>query len=260
MKPITEILVIHSPNEMLEYRKTLSNNTIGFVPTMGALHQGHAQLIKKSNLENDITIVSIFINPTQFNDKNDFLKYPKTWDQDLTMAKECGAQLIFAPNYSEMYPDDYKYKIIETDFSKQLCGAHREGHFDGVLSVVMKLFNLVHPQKAYFGEKDFQQMTLLQGMVKAFFMPLQIVPVPTLRESDGLAMSSRNVRLSLEQRKIAPLLYKILQTANTPEEATLQLTKAGFKVDYVEDWNNRRIAAAFLGDVRLIDNINLSVI
>ena len=176
--------VLNSPQEMKSWRRA-KNGTVGFVPTMGALHSGHEELLKRARIENDFVILSIFVNPTQFNDPNDFAKYPKTWEQDCAMAQRNGVDAIFLPRYAEMYPDNYRYKVSENDYSRILDGAHRPGHFDGVLSVVMKLFNLTVPHRAYFGEKDFQQMTLIKGMVESFFMNLEIVPVPTVREHDG---------------------------------------------------------------------------
>jgi pantoate--beta-alanine ligase len=249
--------VIRSPQELKQWRRDQAGMTVGFVPTMGALHAGHESLLKRCREETELCVLSIFVNPTQFNDPKDFEKYPATWDQDLAIAEKNGVDVVFYPRPEEMYPDGYHYKVIEDDFAKVLCGAARPGHFDGVLSVVMKLFNIVAPTKAYFGEKDFQQLTLIQGMVRAFFMDLIIVPVATMRESDGLAMSSRNVRLTPEQRTQAPAIYKTLKGAKSAAEAATQLTEQGFKVDYVMDLKGRRFAAAFLGDVRLIDNVQI---
>ncbi len=251
---MTEIL--RTPGDFIKFRKGLSGR-VGFVPTMGALHAGHEELLKKAQAECDHVVLSIFVNPTQFNNPQDLEKYPATWNSDFAMAQKNKVAGIFFPKYAEMYPDDYHYKVIENDFSKLLCGADRPGHFDGVLSVVMKLFQIITPQVAYFGEKDFQQLTLIQGMVKAFFLPIEICPVPTKRESDGLAMSSRNVRLSAEQRKVAPELYKALTQSTSAEKAFQCLTEKGFKVDYVTDRNNRRFVAAYLGEVRLIDNVQI---
>lgn len=264
------ILVLKSVSEFIQWRQSLNNkksvnenselkNRIGFVPTMGALHFGHETLLKQARAENDWVVLSIFVNPTQFNDKKDLEKYPKTWDQDLAVAQRAQVDAIFFPTFEDMYPDNYKYKISETDFSNQLCGAHRPGHFDGVLSVVMKLFQIVQPTKAYFGEKDYQQLQLIRGMVKAFFLPLEIVPVPTVRETDGLAMSSRNVRLTSSQRQLAPWIYKIISNEKDISIARQKLQDLGFKVDYLQDFvfegnEKRRFVAAFLGDVRLIDN------
>lgn len=264
------ILVLKSVSEFIQWRQSLNNkksvnenselkNRIGFVPTMGALHFGHETLLKQARAENDWVVLSIFVNPTQFNDKKDLEKYPKTWDQDLAVAQRAQVDVIFFPTFEDMYPDNYKYKISETDFSNQLCGAHRPGHFDGVLSVVMKLFQIVQPTKAYFGEKDYQQLQLIRGMVRAFFLPLEIVPVPTVRETDGLAMSSRNVRLTSSQRQLAPWIYKIISNEKDISIARQKLQDLGFKVDYLQDFVfegnvKRRFVAAFLGDVRLIDN------
>lgn len=251
--------ILESPSEMRKWRnETGAAKSVGFVPTMGALHDGHASLLRRARSENDLVVLSIFVNPTQFNDPSDFSKYPKTWDADLKIAGLCGVDAIFAPNRDVMYPDDYRYQISENEFSKLLCGASRAGHFDGVLTVVMKLFQIVAPSKAYFGEKDFQQLQLIKGMVDAFFLPLEIVPVATLREKDGLAMSSRNQRLSPEERERAPRLHDILVKSKDSESASRALAEAGFRVDYVTDIGPRRFAAAFLGEVRLIDNVELA--
>lgn len=248
--------VLHSPAEVKIWRHA-KKGSVGFVPTMGALHAGHEELLRRARKENDFVVLSIFVNPTQFNDPTDLEKYPKTWEQDLEMAKRNGVDAILFPQYKDMYPDGYRYKVSENEYSKLLDGAHRPGHFDGVLSVVMKLFNIVSPTKAYFGEKDYQQMTLIQGMVQAFFMDLEIVPVPTVREKDGLAMSSRNTRLSKEQRVLAPAIYKALTESASAEEATAKLSSQGFAVDYVTDIGPRRFVAAKLGEVRLIDNVQI---
>lgn len=249
-------LVFRSVSELQKWRQTQSAK-IGFVPTMGALHQGHAELLRRCRNENDLSVLSIFVNPTQFNDPKDFEKYPITWEADLALAEELKVDVVFAPTASEMYPDGYRYQILENQFSKILCGKDRPGHFDGVLSVVMKLFQLVQPTKAYFGEKDYQQLKLIQGMVTSYFLNLEIVPVPTLRESDGLAMSSRNMRLSASERAKAPLIYQAIKNSKTAAEAFQNLEKNLFRVDYVEDIDGRRFVAARLGEVRLIDNIKI---
>lgn len=249
--------VIRSPQEFKQWRRTRAGLSVGFVPTMGALHAGHEALLKRCRAENEIVVLSIFVNPTQFNDPADFEKYPVTWDKDLAMAEANGVDVVFFPRYAEMYPDDYHYRVTENQFSELLCGKSRPGHFDGVLSVVMRLFNIISPSRAYFGEKDFQQLTLIQGMVRAFFMDLILVSVPTLREADGLAMSSRNRRLTVDERALAPLLYKAISTAKSAAAARDILQEHGFRVDYIEDLKGRRFAAAFLGDVRLIDNVQI---
>ena len=248
--------VIESLSTLQLVRKNLKG-TVGFVPTMGALHAGHGKLLEQARAENDYVILSVFVNPTQFNNKDDLAKYPKTLESDLEIAKKFNVDYVWVPTYSQLYPDEYTYKVSENNLSTRFCGAHRPGHFDGVLTVVMKLFNLAQPTRAYFGEKDFQQLSLIQGMAKSFFLNPEIVPVPTVREESGLAMSSRNVHLSAEEKHKAPLLYKTIKNAKTPEEAAQKLTDLGFKVDYVEDLGNRRLAAAFLGTTRLIDNVEL---
>lgn len=250
-------LVFRTPHELIAWRKTVAPQTVGFVPTMGALHLGHEALLRQARSENQITVLSIFINPTQFNDKNDFEKYPQVLPQDLLIAEKHHIDVVFLPNFKTMYPDEYKFKLIETEFSKVLCGRDRPGHFDGVLSVVMKLFQIVQPTKAYFGEKDFQQLTLIRGMVESFFLPVEIEAVQTVREIDGLALSSRNARLSQEQRIRAPKIYETITKAKTADEAKLILEKDNFEVDYVTDLQGRRFAAVKLGDVRLIDNVKI---
>ena len=251
--------VITSVEEMKKLRTNgdLDTGTVGFVPTMGALHQGHLSLVRQSELENDKTVVSIFVNPTQFNDPKDLEKYPRPVEEDKSMLAQVGVDYLFYPDSESLYGDGYRFRVFESDFSKVLCGAHRPGHFDGVLSIVMKLFNIVKPTRAYFGEKDYQQLELIRGMVNAFFMNVEIRACPTVREADGLAMSSRNRRLSPEQRALAPMLARVLEEASTAIAAHRALGQLGFKVDYVEELVGRRFAAAFLGDVRLIDNVEL---
>lgn len=250
------IKVFKTPQELKAWRNSLQG-TVGFVPTMGALHEGHGELLQRARLENDYTVLSIFVNPTQFNDANDLNKYPKTWESDLALAENHKVDAIFYPNYESLYPDNYAYKMTENTLSAVLEGTHRPGHFDGVLSVVMKLLNIVAPQKAYFGEKDFQQLSLIQGMVQAFFMSVQIVPVPTVREVDGLAKSSRNRRLNEDERKLAPQIFSVISKKQSAQACVDELNKLGFDVDYVEDKNGRRFVAAKLGEVRLIDNVQI---
>lgn len=248
--------IIKKVDEFKKIREKLKG-TIGFVPTMGALHKGHISLIKKSKKASDHTIVSIFVNPTQFNEKKDFENYPITISEDIKNLEKEKIDILFMPSYTEIYPDGYKYKVIETEFSKKLCGAFRPGHFDGVLTVVMKLFNIIRPHIAFFGEKDYQQLLLIKNMVKAFFMDIKIVSCPTVREKDGVAMSSRNVLLSKEERRIAPLIYKTISKKISDAHARQILTRYGFKVDYIKTINGRRFAAAKIGNVRLIDNVKL---
>lgn len=231
--------------------------TTGFVPTMGALHRGHISLIEIAKQSCAHVSVSIFVNPTQFNDAKDLQSYPRPLADDLKQLESSGVDAVFLPQPKEIYQDGYLFEVTEKAMSKVLCGGKRPGHFNGVLTVVLKLLNIVQPQKAFFGEKDYQQLRLIQDMAKALFLEAEIVGCPTVRELDGLAMSSRNVLLNKEQRHLAPRLQQILISAESPERAAEQLTREGFKVDYVEEHWGRRFAAAFLGSVRLIDNVSL---
>ncbi|MFK8012983.1 MAG: pantoate--beta-alanine ligase [Marinicellaceae bacterium] len=249
--------IIQSIESLNEYTNQTYPQEIGFVPTMGALHLGHVSLIAQSIKENSITVVSIFINPTQFDQKNDLTHYPKETDKDLDKLRNLGIDAVFLPKYNEIYHDNYNFRIHENQLSNQYCGAHRKGHFDGVLTVVMKLFNLVKPTRAYFGEKDYQQLSLIKNMVAAFFLDLEIVSCPTIRENDGLAMSSRNSRLATEQRNIAAGLYKTISSGLDINEIKERLTHLGFKIEYIEVLDNRLLVAAKLGNIRLIDNIQI---
>lgn len=231
--------------------------SVGFVPTMGALHEGHAALIKKSKIDNNVTAVSIFVNPTQFNDPKDLDAYPRTFQEDLALLQTLEVDVLFMPEHKVMYTDQFRYRVVEDQLSRELCGAHRPGHFDGVLTVVLKLLNLAQADRAYFGEKDFQQLELIRGMAEAFFLTTQILGVATVREADGLAKSSRNVRLAQDARLKAPLFAHFLKTAPTSTEVKAMLEREGFVVDYIEDKKNRRFGAVHLGGVRLIDNVEL---
>jgi pantoate--beta-alanine ligase len=241
------------------YRTQLHVKKIGFVATMGALHQGHVSLLKRSLTDNDVTIASIFINPTQFDKANDLESYPNLLEQDIKVLSQTGVDAVFIPDYQAIYPDKYTYKVQENQLSKQFCGAHRTGHFDGVLTVVMKLLNIVQPHKAYFGEKDYQQLALIQNMASAFFMPVGIIGCAIVREKNGLAMSSRNLRLNQSQRKIAPELHRVISSGLSIENMQKELTSLGFIVDYIDIINNRLLVAAYLGDIRLIDNTDLTL-
>ena len=195
-----ETKIIHSLQEWKAFRRQQSPEArIGFVATMGNLHQGHASLIKKSKQDNDLTVMSLYVNPTQFDNSEDLTNYPRTMEDDFLLASKSGADVILIPEYSELYVDDYNYKICEKKISANMEGAHRKGHFDGVLTVVMKLLILVRPQRAYFGEKDYQQLHLIKGMSEAFFLDIDIIGCPTVRDENGLAMSSRNNRLSKKE-------------------------------------------------------------
>ena len=231
--------------------------SLGYVPTMGALHQGHLSLVERSLAENDRTLVSIFVNPTQFDDPADLDAYPRTLERDLALLDAAGVDFVLLPSAEEMYADGFRYRVSETPLSTTLEGVHRPGHFDGVLTVVLKLLNIAAAERAYFGEKDWQQLSLVRGMADAFFLPTTIVGCPTVRESTGLALSSRNARLSAPDRARAAILHRVLTSAATTDDAIDQLADAGFAIDYVDDHDGRRVAAVRLDGVRLIDNVPL---
>ncbi len=255
------IPVLRSIEEWRKFRdERVGGSSLGFVPTMGGLHEGHSSLVRRSLSENDFTVVSVFLNRTQFNNASDYETYPANFEQDLALLEELGADAVFAPDYETMYPDSYRYKVTESENSLTMEGTQRPGHFDGVLTVVMKLLNLSGAQRAYFGEKDYQQLRLVRGMVEAFFLPIEIVPCPTARAEDGLAFSSRNRRLSEAARRKAATFPKILCSAASAEDAATELQAAGFKVEYVVDESDRRFGAVSLEGVRLIDNWPLSVL
>lgn len=242
-------------------REEIGNRRLGFVPTMGALHKGHESLIEHSVNDCDVTVISIYVNPTQFDNPDDLNNYPLTLDEDEKIAERLGVDYVLLPTWEDLYPDGFRYQVVETEFSRELCGAHREGHFTGVLTVVMKLLNLVRPDRAYFGEKDYQQYCLIRDMVSAFHMDVKIVPCPTVREHDGLALSSRNLNLDEASRKLAPMFHQLLLADDSDEVVRRHLCDAGFEVDYVETRNGRRFGAVRLGQgakqVRLIDNVSM---
>lgn len=238
-------------------RRALDGRTIGLVPTMGALHRGHASLVERCRRENDDVVVTIFVNPTQFNDPKDLERYPRTLEDDLAMLEDLRTDEVFMPDAAELYPDGYRFRVEEPDLACVMEGARRPGFLQGVMTIVLKLLNLVRPGRAYFGEKDFQQLKAITNLVKDFFIPTEIIPCPTVRETSGLAESSRNRLLSTEGRRKAAGLYRALSTAATPREAETMLQAEGFTVDYVEEHWGRRFGAAFLEGVRLIDNVEL---
>jgi pantoate--beta-alanine ligase len=228
--------------------------SIGFVPTMGALHEGHVALLRRARAENEKVVLSIFVNPTQFNDPNDLARYPRNLAADVELA-EPFVDAVVAPPAEALYPDDYRYRVTENALSQRWEGAHRPGHFEGVLTVVLKLLNIVQPRRAYFGEKDWQQLELIRGMVGALFVPVEIVACPTVRADSGLALSSRNARLSPAAREHAAHFSRALQQAATADAAQNQLRALGFMVDYVDDIPGRRVGAVRIEGVRLIDNV-----
>jgi pantoate--beta-alanine ligase len=230
--------------------------TVGFVPTMGALHAGHLSLLDRARAENDHVVVSVFVNATQFDNPGDLAGYPNNLEADVALAGD-RADTVLAPSMGEIYPDGYRYRMSECDLSRKWEGAHRPGHFDGVLTVVLKLLNLVRPHRAYFGEKDWQQLRLVEGMARALFLECEIVPCLTVRDPDGLALSSRNARLSAAGRSLARCFPHLMRSSPDAATALSALRGAGFGVDYIEDEGNVRLGAVRVEDVRLIDNVRL---
>lgn len=253
--------VFDSMAEWQQFRAGLLVDSLGFVPTMGALHQGHLSLVEASKRDCSQTVVSVFVNPNQFDNHADLAAYPVNLKQDLQHLDNAAVDFVLLPDAAQMYSDGYRFRVSENEFSRQLCGAHRPGHFDAVLTVVMKLLNLVEADHAFFGEKDWQQLQLIRDMAATFFIPVNIVGCPTMREADGLAMSSRNQRLSVSERQTAASLYATIKSSKTADEARQSLSAKGFDVDYVEDFvdgrGQRRLAAAKLGGIRLIDNVEI---
>lgn len=251
--------IITSIDQWRETFKNLSKEgkSIGLVPTMGALHDAHISLVNHSTDENEITAVSIFVNPTQFNNPDDLTNYPETWEEDVAKLEKADVDYLLYPAYNDMYRDKYRYKIIETEYSTDLCGETRPGHFDGVLTVVMKLLNMTKATRAYFGEKDWQQFQLIKDMAETFFIDTEIIPCPLIREESGLAMSSRNKMLTEEELEIAPLFNKTISSGKTIEEMKEDLKGYGFKVDYLKMKEGRIFGAVFLGKARLIDNVKI---
>ena len=254
---------------------------VGLVPTMGALHAGHASLVKRSVNENDVTVVSVFVNPTQFNDKKDLVKYPRTLDADCKLLESCGVTFVFAPSVEEIYPEPDTRRFSYAPLDTVMEGAFRPGHFNGVCQIVSKLFDIVKPHCAYFGEKDFQQLAIIREMVRQMKFDLEIVGCPIVREEDGLALSSRNARLSAEEREnalnISRTLFKSRTFATTHSVSETQkmvedaiAAAPGLRLEYFEivdgntlqkvgDWNDTSSVVGcitvFCGEVRLIDNI-----
>jgi len=252
---MTEIVTTVEGWRSVRRRLEVERRSVGFVPTMGALHRGHAALIARSQSENPVTAVSIFVNPTQFNDAADLAAYPRTVEQDHAMLEELGVEFLVLPDRGTVYPDGYRFRVTESELSTILEGAHRPGHFDGVLTVVLRLLEIVRPTRAYFGEKDYQQYLLVRDLAAAFFLPTEIVPCPTVREPDGLALSSRNVRLSGPARELAGRFARRLAGRGPVDAVRRDLEGMGVDVQYVEERFGRRFAAVVIGGVRLIDNV-----
>lgn len=276
------MFVINTIEELQNKLSTLRKfGTVGFVPTMGALHKGHLSLVEKALVENKTVVVSIFVNPTQFNDTKDLERYPRTLETDLKLLEPTGCQIVFAPNAKEIYPEPDTREFNFGELETVMEGKYRQGHFNGVAQVVSKLFGIVQPDKAYFGLKDFQQLAIIKSLVKQLGIPVTIVSCKIVREENGLAMSSRNQLLTSEQRKNAAIIFATLLKANEQKEIKSveeltnwvieTLNKNPFlNVEYFEivddeqlqpikNWNNNKIkiacVAAFCGKVRLIDNI-----
>lgn len=276
------MIVSYTVSDIQKSVSTLKNKgkKVGFVPTMGALHQGHISLVNESVKNNDVTVVSIFVNPTQFNNKEDLEKYPRTIEKDVKMLEEAGADIVFVPTVQEIYPkpDTRRFEFGQLD--KVMEGQFRPGHFNGVAQVVSKLFDIIKPDKAYFGEKDFQQLAIIREMVRQYKMAIQIVGMPIKREASGLAMSSRNERLSENERKEAALIYAALEesknlasksVSETIDYVTTKINQSellnveyfdivdGDSLQPIKYWKDTSYAvgciAVFCGDVRLIDNI-----
>lgn len=282
-----QVSVVHTIAEVRQWvdRARKLGRTIGFVPTMGALHEGHASLIRTSVAQQDTTVVSIFVNPLQFGPNEDLDRYPRTLDADIQVVQACGADLVFAPSVREMYPKRQLAFVDVEELTAGLCGASRPGHFRGVATVVAKLFNIVQPDVAYFGQKDAQQAAVIERMVADLSFPVRIVRCPTVREADGLAMSSRNTYLSPEERQAAPILYRALQegaeairAGERDAEKVRRLmidriqSEPLARIDYVDvvdestfrtisyvEGNIVLVGAIYIGNTRLIDNIPLAV-
>ncbi len=276
--------IIKTPEEMRQWSliQKKEGHTIGFVPTMGALHEGHLSLMRASVAENDVTVVSIFVNPTQFAPNEDYESYPRLFEKDSKMCFSVGVDVIYAPNVETMYPEDYSTYVIVEKVSEGLCGASRPHFFRGVATVVTKLFNAVLPDRAYFGQKDAQQTVVIKRMVRDLNMGIEIIEMPIVREPDGLAMSSRNQYLTPAQRKEALCLSRGLFKAEAmikKGEKSVQKIKellasemSNVKIDYIEVVNAETMepldviegevlvaVAAWVGRARLIDNIKVKV-
>ena len=250
--------IYHLISQWQQQRNTLAEEkTLGIVMTMGALHKGHLSLIKQSQKENDLTLVTIFVNPTQFNKQSDFMNYPKTRQQDIELLTMHGVDFLLSPQKEDLYPDHYHYQIQEKLLSQKLCGQSRPGHFEGMLTVVLKLLNIAQATNAYFGEKDYQQLQLIQGMAEAFFIPTNIIGCPTIREEDTLAFSSRNFRLNPVAREKAKFFAQSIRQYQTINTLLPILEQHNIQIDYLEDHDNRRFVAVVIEGVRLIDNFLL---
>jgi pantoate--beta-alanine ligase len=266
--------VLRTPAEMRAWRRR-GPSSVAFVPTMGALHEGHAELLRRARGLCERVVLSVFVNPAQFGPQEDLSRYPRTWEADLALARREGVDAVYFPSPEQMYPPGYSTWVEESSLSQPLCGRFRPGHFRGVTTVVLKLFNAVEPERALFGLKDAQQFFVLERMARDLDLPVSVEGVPTVREPDGLALSSRNRYLSAREREAAPALYAELRrvAAGAPlAEARARLEASGFRVQYLEcrelpgfgeaaalapDRPTLIAVAAHLGTTRLIDNVIL---
>jgi pantoate--beta-alanine ligase len=281
------MLIFHTKNDVRQWvhSQKMSGKSIGFVPTMGALHEGHKQLMAIAAQQSDVVIGSIFVNPTQFGPNEDYSRYPRTLESDIKIAESVGVQALFVPDVKEMYLEKQHVHFSIHALNEHLCGQSRKGHFEGVLQVVNKLFNIIQPDKAFFGKKDIQQCVIIRSMVEELDMPVELLFGDTVRESDGLAMSSRNRYLSAEERTIAPSLFRELSNCvehlkksseieQCLNETIQTVINHGFRIDYIELVNDSDLqpvqeiirgktyilaAAVFLGTTRLIDNIQFTL-
>jgi pantoate--beta-alanine ligase len=252
--------IVKSRFELREYLSTTQNKSVGFVPTMGALHPGHLSLVNRARNENALVAVSLFVNPLQFNNSSDLENYPRTLSADLELLERNQVDLVWVPEISDIYPETPTLRIEENLLSQVLEGPLRPGHFSGMLLVVLKLLNLVKPQHAYFGEKDFQQQLLVKQMVREFCIDTKVVSCPTVRDSRGLALSSRNMRVSQKDQESLSLVYKTIIQDRPLGEIRQNLEEFGFNVEYLEEQWGRRLIAFHYKGVRFIDNVSLNEI
>ncbi len=283
--------ILRTRADLRLWRLALGTRSVGFVPTMGALHEGHLRLVRQARAENEVVIASVFVNPLQFGPHEDMAQYPRPFERDCELLQGEKVDALFAPSPEEMYPEDRSVIVAESSVSRDLCGAARPGHFDGVCTVVLKLFHLVQPERAYFGEKDAQQLRVIERMVRDLDVPVAIVRVPTVREPDGLALSSRNAYLTPPERAVAPLIYRSLEAVRAQHaqgETRVSVLEAvgrsgleraalsapTLRVQYWEIRHGKTLrkfphdtvphgapalalVAAYLGATRLIDNLEL---
>ncbi|MCF6408207.1 pantoate--beta-alanine ligase [Pseudalkalibacillus salsuginis] len=242
------MIVFKTIEEMQAYTKEQKQNgfKVGFVPTMGFLHEGHVSLMHRAKQECDIVVTSIFVNPTQFGPNEDFERYPRDFERDKEIAKNNGSDVLFYPSSSVIYPNEAGTKLMVTKRTNRLCGEKRPGHFDGVVTVLTKLFHIIQPDRAYFGQKDAQQVAIVDDLINSYFFPIQLVICPTIREEDGLAKSSRNVNLRDDERRIAPQLYEGLRGAK-------EKAQKGETVNEVLQWLYKILQRLEYGEVDYVE-------